>query len=117
MKYLVYVVFSNFILYCNKDFNDLVIKIRNKGWYVARLNLYYRRYSLPNQIIEQTGQILLGQDYAFYMPYDVDLSSTVLMAYAVGGVNIMHVNIITSPQCFHMWGTTLFPRWTPINCW
>jgi hypothetical protein len=100
-----------------KGNRDLVIKIANKGWYLAHLTLFYRRLQRPSSIEKRTAQIAISQEYAFTMPYDVDLMSVILIADALAGLNIMTVNIRTSPECFHLWGTTLFPASSSVPCW
>ncbi|CAF0767301.1 unnamed protein product [Brachionus calyciflorus] len=97
---------------------DIIVKIKNKGFYVAKLSLFYRRVQKSyGQVYKQTGSITIGQDYAFYMPYDTDLTSTLLVVHAVAGKRVMTVKIDNSLTCFHTWGTTLFPAWSPMPCW
>lgn len=94
-----------------------MIKILNKGWYVAKLTLFYKRALSNGDFYKQTGSITMGQDYAFYMPYDAQLSSTIVVAHAIAGVRIMSVKVESNPACFHVWGTTLFPVWSKMPCW
>jgi hypothetical protein len=91
--------------------------VANKGWYVASLTLFYRRLPLITSIVKKHAEIMIQQEFAFTMPYDVDLNSVILIADAVAGVNIFTTNIKTSPQCFHTWGTTLFPSYAEVECW
>lgn len=89
----------------------------NKGWYIAKLTLFYKRSLSNGEIYRQTGSIAIGQDYAFYLPYDVDLSSTVFVAHAIAGIRIFSERIETKNDCFHVWGTTLIPYWSRMPCW
>lgn len=96
----------------------MVVKILNKGWFIAKLTLYYKRLSSGTQVIKQTGSIVLGQDYGFYIPFDADLDSIWLFAHALAGPNIFHLQIRPiHPICFHLWGAVFSPRWTRIDCW
>ncbi len=95
----------------------MVIKIANKGWYLADLTLFYRRLDASARIEKRYAQIPVNQEHAFTMPYDVDLKSVILIADAFLGYNIMTVSIKTSPECFHLWGTTLNPVYSAVQCW
>ena len=53
------------------------------------------------------------------MPYWVDYTSSfgaVLTVDAVGGIQVLQQKITADPQCFHVWGSTLLPFWTTIDC-
>lgn len=40
----------------------------------------------------------------------------VLTIDAVGGNRILHERIKADPECFHIWGTTLIPFWSTVDC-
>ena len=71
------------------------------------------------ETVVQTGSITAGQDYGFYVPFSVNYDGAtgcVLEVNAVAGVNVMRVRIRSNPECFHVWGSTLFPSWSSVNC-
>jgi hypothetical protein len=96
---------------------DKYVRVLNKGWYIARLQI---RWKLGSRDVSQSAEILAGQQYTFTIPYEVNVdgvSGIVLIADAVAGKRIMEVRVKGNPQqCYHIWGTTLFPAWSPINC-
>ena len=92
--------------------------MKNKGFYVAKLSLFYKRHPRSfTQVYQQSGSIPIGQDFMFFMPFDTDLESAYLVAHAIAGVRIMAAQIETTPICYHVWGTTLFPAWSQMPCW
>jgi hypothetical protein len=99
---------------------DRVIKIYNKGWYTADLKLYYEvQEGIEKRRIVQTGHILGGQNYAFYVPYTVNYDGAygvTLVVHAIAGKQVMSQRVKTSPQCYHVWGTTLIPYWSSMPC-
>jgi len=99
---------------------DHVIKILNKGWYLADIWVDYEQQSgLTKFPVQQRGQIGLNGDYAFYVPRSVVLEGElgiVFTAWAVAGVRIFSIRVPSTPLCVHTWGTTLFPAWTFIDC-
>jgi hypothetical protein len=65
------------------------------------------------------ASIALGQEQTFNIPYTVLLNGprgVYLRAQAVLGIQIFYTRIVMSPSCFHVWGTTLIPFWSPIDC-
>jgi hypothetical protein len=80
---------------------------------------YEQQIGLTKFPVQQRGSIALNQDFAFYIPRSVVLDGEigiVFTAEAVLGVRIFSVRITADPQCFHIWGVTLFPAWTRIDC-
>jgi hypothetical protein len=70
--------------------------------------------------IVKRGSTTLGRDFVFGIPYNVLLTGTkgvYLRAHAVAGIDIFFQQILRDPQCYHVWGTTLIPFWTPMPCW
>lgn len=84
-----------------------------------RLN-YELQVGLEKFRVQQKGSIALNQDYAFYIPNSVNLDSAggvYLTIDAVLGVRVFSLRIASNPDCFHLWGTTLIPQWSRMNCW
>lgn len=122
---------------------DKKVIIKNKGGYIAHLMLDYTITSGVTKLpTRQTGSISLGQDYAFCkfffcsislldfiylkwvsfkdIPGSIDFNiepGAVLTIDAVGGIRVLQEKIKADPECFHVWGTTLIPLWSTINCW
>lgn len=101
---------------------DKVLVITNKGGYTAGMGVTYVD-PLTNKPVTQTGSILSGQSYAFYIPGAVDYESEFgarLNVVAVGGKPVIENYKLTNNadlrQCIHVWGTTLYPAWSPIDC-
>ena len=94
-----------------------MIKILNKGWFVAKMTLIYRREFSNGEITKLGDSIAIGKDYTFKMPYDTDLSSTFFVVHAVGGVRVFNLKIEKKQDCFHVWGTTLIPQYSRMPCW
>jgi hypothetical protein len=81
---------------------------------------YEQQFGLNKESITQTGDVGTNGDFAFYIPYTVNYDSVAgvwLTVHALGGVRVMRVRIRNSPECFHIWGTTLIPYWSAMNCW
>jgi hypothetical protein len=92
--------------------------VRNKGWYIAKLTVFYRRLTeSKNAILKLTKSIAISQDHTFVLPSDIDLEYAYLVAHAIAGIEIMKVKIVKTPECFHVWGTTLIPYWSYMLCW
>ena len=71
------------------------------------------------QTVTQTGSITSGADYAFYVPFGVNydgINGCFLEVNAVAGYQVMRTRIRSNPECFHIWGTTLNPSWSTVNC-
>ena len=96
---------------------DKYVKIRNRGWYIASLAL---RYEYNNQIVTQTGLVTSGLEYGFLIPFSVNYESEfgcILEASAVAGINIINnIRVDSNPLCIDIWGTTLAPLWSKIDC-
>merc|ERR1712150_286300 len=96
---------------------DKKVIITNKGGYIAEMKLSYVLNNGNNEIpVTQTGSILVGQSYAFYIPGTIDYqgdSGGILTVKAIGGIQILMTKIETNPACYHVWGTTLIPFWSP----
>lgn len=101
------------------DLPDKVVIVTNKGGYTAGLGLSYID-PLTNEPVTQTGSILSGQSYAFYVPGAVDYTSEVgarLNVFAIAGKQVIdNYKVTLAKQCIHVWGTTLYPAWSPIDC-
>jgi len=98
-----------------KVYFDKKATVLNKGGYTAELELVYYN---PTRTV-QKGTILSLQGYAFYIPGNIDYNTdpgVVLTAKAIGGKTIMSKRLTASPECFHVWGTTLNPVWSNVNC-
>lgn len=102
---------------------DQVVKVKNKGGYVAYLKM---DYELTDQAtgrkrpIQQTGRIPLNYDYAFYIPRAVVLDGefgAVLTVTTGTGRRVLREKIRRSPECIHVWGSVTRPKWTYVNCW
>ena len=80
-------------------------------------------YQIPTnagmQTVVQRGSISNGQDYAFKVPfaasYDGDVGCT-LEVNAVAGINVLRIRVRSNPECIDVWGTTLIPYWTHMDC-
>lgn len=93
----------------------MIVKVKNKGFFIAKTTLIYKKFS--NEIFDRiTKSIVIGQEHVFKISFNKDLSSLYLVVHAVAGVQIMAVKIHSNPSCFHVWGTTLNPYWTSVNC-
>ena len=99
---------------------DHVVKILNKGGYVADIRVDYElQQNLVKFPVQQRGKIALNQDFAFYIPRQVVLEGEigiVFTAEAIGGVRIFSIRVPADPTCVHIWGTTLIPYWSFIDC-
>ena len=88
---------------------------------MANIQVYYKLQDKPYSKvgIQQRGSIAKNQDYAFYIPGSIDFNSgagVVVTADAVLGVRIFSIRLLASPTCIHVWGTTLIPFWTYVDC-
>jgi len=95
----------------------VIIKLLNKGWFLAKLTLYYKVDSSNGETLKQTVSIPINKEHIFKLPYDTDLKSTYLIAHAVAGKNIMIVQIKQRNECFHIWGTSLNSIYSSMPCW
>lgn len=95
----------------------MIIKLLNKGWYLAKLTIYYKVESSNGERERETVFIPIHQEHVFRLPYDTDLKSTFLIAHAVAGKNIMNVQIKQRNECFHIWGTSLNSIYSSMPCW
>merc|ERR1712110_890390 len=96
-------------------FLDKKVIVTNRGGYTATLQLQYYN---PTKTV-QTGSITSGQSYAFYIPGDIDYSSgpgAYLEVYANGGNRVLAKQIYGNPECIDVWGGTLNPQWSNVNC-
>ena len=53
------------------------------------------------------------------IPYNVDYTvepGVTLTVEAVGGIRILQVRLTNDPECIDVWGTTLIPFWSRVNC-
>lgn len=98
-----------------------MVKVLNKGWYVADLTLNYEvQNGLTKVPAQQKKRIAINQDHVFYLPTSVNYDSTggaVLIVNAIWGKQVVATRIRSDPDCFHVWGTTLIPFWTRMPCW
>lgn len=98
-----------------------MIKILNKGWYVAELILNYQVQNGMTKVpAQEKKRIALGQQHIFYLPNIVNYDSTegtFLIVKAIWGKTVLATRIRSDPECFHIWGTTLIPFWTRMPCW
>ena len=95
-----------------------VIKISNKGWFVANFKLSYE--SIDNKSITQQSSIIVGQSHTFNITEEIDMSAEKpirLVGQAVAGLMILNITIEENPACFHVWGTSIFPSWSNMPCW
>ena len=110
--------FSSFV-YTDKffsDFEDFYVRVLNKGWYTADVQLTYTR-KLSNNQAQTVGRTILAlQEAVFRLPSDTLSFTTRLIVNAVLGVRVMDVQLSGKNQCFDVWGTTLIPFWTPMPC-
>lgn len=94
------------------------MKIRNRGWYIASLSV---RYEYNNQIVTQTGTVTSSLEYGFKIPFSVNYESEygcILEVDAVAGLNIINnLRIDNNPLCIDIWGTTLAPSWSKVDCY
>ena len=97
-----------------------MIKVFNKGWYVAEMSLTYPiQVGIRKEIATQTASINLGQEFTFRLPYSVDYEyqiGTFLTIKAVAGVQVLNIKITSTPVCIHIWGVTFITRWTFMKC-
>ncbi|RNA43062.1 Cadherin-related tumor suppressor [Brachionus plicatilis] len=94
---------------------DLIVKVKNKGFYLAKTTLIFRQ--LTSKVFNRMNKVIsMGQEHVFEMPADTDLSSSYLVVHAIAGTRVMTVKINSNPSCFHVWGTTLYPVWSYIDC-
>ena len=92
----------------------------NKGWFLANTQCFYElpgtQFEYPVQFRAVLG---LNEHATFIIPITVSPDSrvgVVLSAEAVVGVQIMSIRVPAFPLCIHIWGTTLFPAWTYMDC-
>lgn len=109
--------------YVSPGNGDKFVRVKNKGWYIANLKLTYQVQRQGSQgtkeTVVQSGSITAGQDYGFKVPYGVVYDSPfgcTLTVEAVAGVRVMSVRISSDPQCFDVWGGSLTPKWSSVNC-
>jgi hypothetical protein len=89
--------------------------VLNKGWYVANVLI---RYKVGAYDVVQRASLMIDQSVVFRVPYAVTLdgqTGVVVRADAVAGNNVMEVRVKSSPECIHIWGTTLGTQWSFIN--
>ena len=95
-----------------------VIKILNKGWFVANFKLSYE--TVDNKSITQQTSIIVGQRHTFNITEEINFSVDKpirLVGEAMAGITIMNITVESSPACFHVWGSTIFPSWSSMPCW
>lgn len=100
---------------------DKVIKIMNKGFLIANMKVSYELQVDANKVpVVQSGSIVIGQAFAFYVPasvnYDGDVGVTLKIDIPLSFKQISF-RLQTSPQCFHIWGIVFSPEFSPVNCW
>lgn len=99
---------------------DHVVKILNKGWYVADVRVDYElQQNFVKFPIQQKASLTINQDYAFYIPRQVVLEGElgiVFTADAVAGYRIFSIRVPATKTCVHVWGTTLNPKWSYVDC-
>lgn len=99
---------------------DHVVKILNKGFYVADVRVDYElQQNFVKFPIQQKTSLVINQDYAFYIPRQVVLEGElgiVFTADARAGYRIFSVRVPASKTCVHVWGTTLMPSWSYVDC-
>ena len=90
--------------------------MKNKGGYIASLTLRYKLFG-KNEVLTKSN-LLAPNQYVFSLNYCA--TDVYLDVKAVLGKKVIDSFKITSmplePQCFHVWGTTLNPKWSQIDC-
>jgi hypothetical protein len=95
---------------------DKYVKVLNKGWYIANVQI---RYRVGASDASQSASLSVFQSVVFRVPYVVNLdgqSGITLRVDAVAGNNVMNYRVKEDPSCIHVWGTTLITAWSKIDC-
>jgi hypothetical protein len=88
------------------------VYVLNKGGYTASVILSYKVGSLQR---EEKASVTLGMSKRF--EYDSQAYDVELRVSASGGKsNFLVADITKSQECFHVWGTTLYPAQSRMNC-
>lgn len=100
--------------------NAHMIKVYNKGWFLASVRIDYELYNLPFKYPIQLPAILgFNEQATFFVPDTLPINQRigiVFTAEAIGGVRIFSFKVPSLPLCVHIWGSTLIPYWTFIDC-
>lgn len=84
------------------------------------MRVYYSLLIGQNKtLIYQTGSIVYGQNYGFYIPWNVDYyggTGCILIIKAMAGNDVMNIRITENPVCYHLLGTTLDTGYTQVLC-
>lgn len=82
--------------------------------------VYYSLLTGQNRtLVLQTGSIVHGQNYGFFIPYTVDYNlgtGCILSVHAMAGNDVMNIRITDNPACYHVYGTTLDTGFTQVVC-
>jgi len=89
-----------------------VVKIKNKGFYVAKAEISY----VSNGVLQvQSKSISAPNSQTFILPYTAQ--NILLTVNAVAGKQVFSLPITNEQECFHVWGTTFVTRYSTIACW
>lgn len=59
---------------------------------------------------------LVIKDVPGNIGYDVGNGVT-LTVETIGGVRVFSTRLVADPQCFDIWGGSLTPSWSAVNCY
>ena len=89
-----------------------VVKIKNKGLYVAKAEISYASNGV-SQV--QSKSINAPNSQTFILPFTAQ--KILLTVSAVAGKQVFSLPITNEQECFHVWGTTYVTRYITIACW
>ena len=95
---------------------NVIIKVKNKGWYVADMSVVVRDKSTTLETY-YSKHIWSPNDEIIVVPQDFTKVNVLLQVNAIGGIRIFSLDIKKNYACFHVWGTLFFPAWTEMPCW
>ena len=95
-----------------------IVKIKNKGGYVAKLSLFSYKHDYSVSKIQHVNLLAL-QQYTLKQPDNATIAS-IIFAKAVGYSGIFKVDLINQliekQVCIDVYSTVFNPKYTRVNC-
>lgn len=88
------------------------LSVLNKGGFTALISF---SYLLNNKRVEEKASLTSGLTKVF--TYDKNATQEVVRVSALAGKkDFVYERVLNFKECWHVWGTTLFPAYSKINC-
>jgi hypothetical protein len=99
---------------------DRVIKIRNRGFLLARISVTYeQKVNNVNVSFEQLGSLGFLTDYEFYLPPIVapdNLNGAVVTLDVIWGPKYS-IRVASDMECLKLTGLFFQSNWSRVECW